>query len=333
MRLSPSASCECGAASQTTWTWWDCHHQHRVSAALQARPHEPDGTVTISIVWVRRCKPDHMNLMGLSPSASYECGAASQTTWTWWDCHHQHRVSAALQARPHEPDGTVTISIVSVRRCKPDHMNLMGLSPSASYECGAASQTTWTRWDCHHQHRVSVALQARPHEPDGTVTISIVWVWRCKPDHMNLMGLSPSASCECGAASQTTWTWWDCHHQHRVSVALQARPHEPDGTVAISIVWVWRSKPDHMNQMGLSPSASCECGAARPHPTWPAIVLYTVATGTWSCCPLQHATGFATCSVTYRTIVNQTQQEEGTCCTCEQLVIDATTDRSPENTR
>ena len=160
--------------------------------------------------------------MGLPLSASCECGAASQTTWTRWDCCHQHRVSAALQARPHEPDGTVTISIVWVRRCKPDHMNLMGLSPSASCECGAASQTTWTRWDCHHQHRVSAALQARPHEPDGTVTISIVWVRRCKPErttHRQRMsstqlqwGLGHIEHCRLVTLNTAAWSHWTLPH-------------------------------------------------------------------------------------------------------------------------
>ena len=75
----------------------------------------------------------------------------------------------------------------------------------------------------------------------------------------------------------------------------------------------------HMNMMGLSPSASCGCDAASQtaHHIASECPLHTVdATGTWSCWTLQHATVFATCSVTYRTIdmhrtiLNQTHEEE-----------------------
>ena len=54
------------------------------------------------------------------------------------------------------------------------------------------------------------------------------------------------------------WTRWDCRHQHRVSVALQTRPHN-------------------------TLSASVRC---------------TVVKETWWCWTLQHATGCTACSVT-----------------------------------
>ena len=54
------------------------------------------------------------------------------------------------------------------------------------------------------------------------------------------------------------WTRWDCRHQHRVSVALQTRPHN----------------------------------------TLPASVRCTVVKETWWCWTLQLATGCTTCSVT-----------------------------------
>ena len=72
------------------------------------------------------------------------------------------------------------------------------------------------------------------------------------------------------AGSSTTRTRWECRHQHRLSAALQARPLT----------------------------------------TWPTSVLYTYTAGTRSCCTLQHATGFTTCSLTCITILNQTQDEE-----------------------
>ena len=54
------------------------------------------------------------------------------------------------------------------------------------------------------------------------------------------------------------------------------------------------------NQMGLSPSASCECVAiqTRPHNTSAASVRCTVVKETWWCWTLQQATGSTTCSVT-----------------------------------
>ena len=47
-----------------------------------------------------------------------------------------------------------------------------------------------------------------------------------------------------------------------------------------------------------------------PHNTSSANVLYTVVTETWWCWTLQHTTGCSTCSATYRTILNQTQEGE-----------------------
>ena len=55
------------------------------------------------------------------------------------------------------------------------------------------------------------------------------------------------------------------------------------------------------NQMGLSPSKSCECGAASQTAHHMASEC-PLPTGTWSCWTVHHATCFATCSVTYRTI-------------------------------
>ena len=52
-----------------------------------------------------------------------------------------------------------------------------------------------------------------------------------------------------------------------------------------------------MNQMGLSPSVSCESGPVLQvsmHAISLASVRYTNAAGTWSCLTLQHAIGFVT---------------------------------------
>ena len=59
-----------------------------------------------------------------------------------------------------------------------------------------------------------------------------------------------------------------------------------------------------MNHMGLSPSASCECGAANQtahHIGGECPLHKIIVTGTWWCWTLQHATDSTTCSVSYRT--------------------------------
>ena len=55
----------------------------------------------------------------------------------------------------------------------------------------------------------------------------------------------------------------------------------------------------NMNQMGLSPSASCECGATdQTAQHIAASVRCTVVKETWWCWTLQLATGCTTCNVT-----------------------------------
>ena len=76
--------------------------------------------------------------------------------------------------------------------------------------------------------------------------------------------------------------------------------------------WLW-----HMNRMGQSPSASCECGAVRPLNTSPANVRYIVLTGTWSCWTRQPASGFATCSVTYNKSPTKRKKKTSLRNTCQ----------------
>ena len=104
----------------------------------------------------------NMNQMGLSPSASRQCGAASQTALhTASECP-LHIVSAALQARPLSTPPASVLYTSSVRRCKPDRSPHRQRVSSTHRQCGAASQTALhTASECP-LHIVSAALQARP---------------------------------------------------------------------------------------------------------------------------------------------------------------------------
>ncbi len=68
-----------------------------------------------------------------------------------------------------------------------------------------------------------------------------------------------------------------------------------------------------MNLMGLSPSHQHRVSAAlqaRPLTTLSVSVRYTVSAGTWATLNTTARNGLATCSVPYRRIINQTQEEE-----------------------
>ena len=65
----------------------------------------------------------------------------------------------------------------------------------------------WTRWDCRHQHRVSVVLQTRPH---NTLPASV----RC-------------------TVVRETWRCWTLQHETGCTTC----------SVMSKIVWVWRYNP------------------------------------------------------------------------------------------